>query len=95
MLLISIHLIAFEVSCANAFSEHNVQLLKRPALSLGIAEISSDEEEEASPTPDEGGISAQVPLRWIHAVAFNDSDDDTGNVVSIACKTDRFLAQAR
>jgi len=95
LLLISINLVTFELPRPNPLGEQNVQLLVRSALSLGVAEESPQEEEEAGATPDKGGISAQVPLQRIHAVGFNDSDHYTSNVVGVPRETNGLLAQAR
>lgn len=89
---VSINLIALKFPGADALRKKNVQLLIRPVLGLRVAEECPYEEEEASPTPNKRGISTQIPLQWIHTVTFNNSNDDTGDVIGVSRETDGLLA---
>lgn len=76
-----INLVVGKLASGDPSSEEDIKLLISAALGFGETEISPDGHQEASATPDEAGVSLEVPFGGVHEVRLENTGNDTSDSV--------------
>ncbi len=84
-----------ELSGADLAFEENIKLTIGTAFRFRETEVNPHNHSRARASPEEGGFSAPAPSRWGRGklVGGQDIDNDTSNVIQVACENDGLGAE--